>query len=177
MLNSKYHLLLFTSILTALFTLLAWPGLTGPVPAAHGAELVAVSRPATDITFSSVATLYLPIVIKPVTPVNDVRINALVYSGGDEYVEIKNVGPAAQLLDGWRIVSVRGTQTYNFPSGITLGVGATARVHSGPAAFDSPPADLLWSTDFLWNNEGDQAELRDDQGKLRSTSCYNVGCQ
>jgi hypothetical protein len=79
-------------------------------------------------------------------------------------------------MDGWQIVSEVGPQTYDFPNGITLGMSETLRVHSGPDAIDSPPNDLLWSTAYIWNNEGDKAELKDDQGVVRDTSCYKNGC-
>ena len=79
-------------------------------------------------------------------------------------------------MDGWQIVSVVGSQTYNFPNGITLGVGQILRVHSGPGATDNPPSNLLWTTSYIWNNDGDKAELRDSQSNVRDTFCYGSGC-
>lgn len=90
-------------------------------------------------------TVYLPLLVRPA---NNVTISQLNYSGSDEYVEITNNGPGDQNLDGWYLRSVSGSQTYNF-SGVSLGVGQSVRVHSGPGAFSSPPFDLFWSKAYL----------------------------
>jgi hypothetical protein len=113
----------------------------------------------------------------PGTGVNALRISALSYSGADEYITIRNAGPTSQVLTGWRIVSVVGTQTFYFPSGFTLTVGATVRVHSGPGApVSNPPTDLRWTTAYIWNNDGDKAELRDAGGNFVDSRCYGSGC-
>lgn len=52
----------------------------------------------------------------------------------------------------------------------------TLRVHSGPEAINNPPGDLLWTTTFIWNNNGDKAELGDNQGVVRDQLCYAGGC-
>ena len=106
---------------------------------------------------------------------NDVSITQLNYSGSDEVVEVTNNGPGTQNLDGWTIYSAIGSQTYDF-SGVSLGVGQRVRVHSGPDAFANPPLDLLWSKAYLWNNNGDRAELYDNNNQLRDSSCYKSGC-
>lgn len=124
------------------------------------------------ITFTPVATVYLPIVIKPL---NNLKITRLVFDSSDEIVEIKNNGPGSQSLTGWVIVSVVGPQTYNFPA-ITLAAGSIVRVHSGSGAINNPPADLFWTDAFIWNNDGDKAELRDPQNNLQASFCYGSGC-
>ncbi len=129
-----------------------------------------------QITFTPVATIFLPIALKPAIPINSLEISNIIPSGSDETVEIRNNGPDGQSMNGWQLVSVRGTQIFTFPNGITLGVGQTLRIHSGPDAIDNPPSDLFWSTNFLWNNNGDKAELKDDQGQVRDTLCYGDGC-
>jgi hypothetical protein len=108
-------------------------------------------------------------------PLPLVRISALQYSGRDEYIEIVNEG-AAQNLTGWSILSVRGNQRYAFPDEYALGPGVTVRVHSGPDAANNPPGDLLWTTDHIWNNDGDKAELYDSSERLIDSRCYNAGC-
>jgi hypothetical protein len=60
---------------------------------------------------------------------NGLEITNLIYSGADEYVEIRNNGPDSQSMNGWQIVSVRGSQIFDFPNGIILGVNQTVRVH------------------------------------------------
>lgn len=67
-------------------------------------------------------------------------------------------------MTGWQIHSVTGNQWYDFPSGYSLQAGHWVRVHSGPDAKDEPPSHLKWSGAYLWNNEGDEAVLYDDQG-------------
>jgi hypothetical protein len=63
-------------------------------------------------------------------------------------------------------------QVFTFPAGYLLAAGAVARVHSGPGAFGSPPGDLLWTTENIWNNDGDRADLRDAGGQVMSTLAY-----
>ena len=80
-------------------------------------------------------------------------------------VRVDNVGGAAAQLSGWRIVSVVGPQTFNFPS-YSLAAGASVFVHSGP---DAPPTGgnvMRWTTAYVWNNDGDTAELRNPGGSL-----------
>lgn len=117
--------------------------------------------------------IYLPVIIKPA---NDLKIVRIKFDGRDEYIEIKNDGPGNQLMDSWKIVSVVGPQTYDFPSRITLASGHSLRVHSGPDAINNPPGDLRWTTAFIWNNTGDNAEMRDSENVVRDTSCYKAGC-
>jgi hypothetical protein len=98
-------------------------------------------------------------------PTADLYISALQCEGRDEYVRITNAGGAAQQLSGWRIISVVGPQVFDFPS-YSLAPGATVSVHSGP---DAPPTggDIFqWSRAYIWNNDGDTAELRDPSGAL-----------
>lgn len=129
-------------------------------------------------------TVYLPIVIRPQptptpspTPIppSNLDLTALVYEGSDEYVEIRNNGAGGQDMTGWYLVSVVGPQTYYFPAMI-ISPGQTVRIHSGPAAFDAPPAHLFWTSAFIWNNTGDKAELRTSSGNLVDSRCYGNGC-
>lgn len=83
----------------------------------------------------------------------------------DEYVRVANVGGTAAQLSGWRILSVVGSQAYTFSS-YTLAPGASVYVHSGPDAPPSSGSHLRWTTAYIWNNEGDEAELRTPSGGL-----------
>lgn len=76
----------------------------------------------------------------------------------------------------WTLISVVGTQTYTFPAGFVLVGAASVRVHSRPDAPQSnPPGDLRWTTGYIWNNDGDKAELPDPGGKVVSSACYKAG--
>lgn len=164
---------LFALTLLALLTL---PALGSPVTAPASILAGPGMAPAIGrLQFTLVSTIYLPIVIVPIRPTNELKITVLSYSGPDEYVEIKNNGPADQVMTGWQLVSVVGAQTYGFPAGFTLGVGQAVRVHSGPAAF-SGAGHLYWTDAYIWNNNGDKAELKDDKGQVRDSRCYGDGC-
>ena len=79
-------------------------------------------------------------------------------------------------MTGWKLVSVVGPQTFNFPSGFVLGPGATVRIESYTGARNNPPAILFWSNAAIWANTGDKAELRDAGGGVVSSMCYLSGC-
>jgi hypothetical protein len=104
------------------------------------------------------------------------EIAYLVYDGRDERIAITNNGGQAQVMTGWKIHSVEGSQWYYFPSGYTLAAGATVRVHSGPDAIDNPPSDLRWTTAYIWNNDGDKAVLYNSAGQAVDSYCYKAGC-
>ncbi|MDQ4078062.1 MAG: lamin tail domain-containing protein [Chloroflexota bacterium] len=79
--------------------------------------------------------------------------------GADEYVVIENLGTVAQPMTNWVLTSLRGDQFYTMPEGFVLRAGGRVRIHSGPGAQSSPPNDLLWTRDSIWNNKGDTAVL------------------
>lgn len=164
--------------------------LFGTLTALPSADVIGISVVATA-TVELQQVIYLPLIMKPLEPpktpnppptppilpqVNDLKIVRIVFEGRDELVEVINNGPGNQLMDGWRIVSVVGSQTYDFPSGITLAAGQSLRVHSGPDAIDNPPGDLRWTTAFVWNNKGDNGELWDHELRVRDALCYGEGC-
>ena len=70
-------------------------------------------------------------------------------------------------LAGWRLVSTVGGEEFVFPA-FTLPVGIPLYVTSGSGAIDHLPMYMLWTTDFVWADEGDSAELYDPQGTLVS---------
>ena len=104
-------------------------------------------------------------------PVDGLRISSLQYSGRDEYVEITNHG-ASQDMTKWRLHSVVGNQWYTFETGLVLGLGGSARIHSGPDAFSAPPSDFRWTGAYRWNNDGDEARLLDAEGKVVDSRSY-----
>ncbi len=78
-----------------------------------------------------------------------------------------NNGPAEVDLTGWKLVSEKGNQTYNFPGGTTIAPDGTLKVLSGPKAVPSPGA-LVWTDSTIWNNDGDPGVLYNAQGQVVS---------
>ena len=94
----------------------------------------------------------------PPAPAN-CYIGHLSYSGAEEYVRVANGAGSAQDMTSWWIQSVVGNQWYPFPSGYSLAAGASVYVTTGPSARSSPPDYLRWTTQHIWNNNGDEARL------------------
>jgi Lamin Tail Domain/PLD-like domain len=122
--------------------------------------------------------LFLPLVVRNLgaVPEPDLHIEALRYDTSDEYVQITNRGTGSQDMTNWKIQSVVGNQWYYFSSGYTLAAGASVYVHSGPDAYSSPPADLLWGHAYIWSNDGDKAILYNGAGQPIDSYCYKAGC-
>ena len=129
------------------------------------------------VPLTATTVVYLPVILKEYpTPPSDLRITVLSGTTTPEYVTIQNVGTGAQDMTGWYLVSVTGSQTYNFPAGYTLAPGATVQIQSYTGAIDNPPAILFWTTSPIWNNTGDKAELHNSSGTLISSTCYGNAC-
>ena len=78
-----------------------------------------------------------------------------------ETVVIANDGSASVDLSGWRLVSLRGPQSIEFPVGTVLRPGATLTVASG-----SSRGDVAFAQRHVWHNEfRDSAELRRPDGR------------
>ena len=82
-----------------------------------------------------------------------------------EEVVLVNEGAHPVDLSGWVLVSVTGNQRFTFPAGTVLRPGSRLVVRSGPNAA-SGPGVLVWTRAYIWNNQGDSAELRDAAGRL-----------
>ncbi|MCG8485311.1 MAG: stalk domain-containing protein, partial [Clostridia bacterium] len=98
--------------------------------------------------------------INNVQPTPNVQITSVDLGG--EIVTIKNNGSESVNLQGYKIFSVEGEQSFVFSS-YTLASGETVTVYSGKA-----DGDIKWSGAYIWNNEGDSAELYDSNGNLVS---------
>ncbi|MGG3737523.1 S-layer homology domain-containing protein [Aeribacillus pallidus] len=83
----------------------------------------------------------------------------------NEVVSIKNEDTKDIKLTGWKLVSVEGNQTFQFPDNYVLKAGATVYVTSGKNAKDQPPIYLKWTNSYIWNNDGDKAELYNSEGE------------
>lgn len=120
----------------------------------------------------------------------DIRISWLGYEGRLEEVCLGNYGTEAQDMAGWRLHSVVGNQWYSFPTNLTAyPQGTFAYIYSGPdAALYLPlsglpldpqgvtPAELVWTTGYIWDDSGDKAILYDVHGEVADEWCYGTGC-
>ena len=85
----------------------------------------------------------------------------------DEWVEISNLGEAAQDLTGWTLRDEQN-HTYTFPEGFVLMEGVSVLVHTGVG--DDTATDLYMDlASPIWNNGGDVATLLDPDGNVIST--------
>lgn len=149
-----------------------------PPPPPPTATPTATSAPTATPTATSpapTATATATALPTETTQPTDIRITQLSGGSTPEFVILQNFG-GAQDMTGWKLVSVVGPQTYNFPAGFVLAAGATVQIESYTGATDNPPTVLRWSTAAIWNNAGDKAELRNPSGGVVSTTCYGNGC-
>ena len=86
-----------------------------------------------------------------------------------EIVAITNKDSKSVNMSGWKLVSIKGNQVYNFPDGFQLASGKTVYVTSGPNAKEGN-GYLKWTTANVHNNDGqDPTELYDMNGTLISS--------
>lgn len=84
-----------------------------------------------------------------------------------EVVVIKNTGSKAVDISGWKLVSEVGNQQYVIPSGTVIQPGGSLKIVSGKNA-TAGAGTLVWTTQYIWNNDGDAAALYDKNGNLVS---------
>ncbi|WP_169907659.1 S-layer homology domain-containing protein [Priestia abyssalis] len=100
------------------------------------------------------------------TPQPAAKIDLVSVNVQTETAMIKNIGTVNVDMTGWKLVSVEGNQTYEFPSGYVLKAGAIVYVTSGRNAKNQPPAYLKWTGSYMWNDKGDPAKLINAEGKV-----------
>lgn len=99
-----------------------------------------------------------------VTPVKTGRVVIVSVGLAAEVVTLRNEDTVPVDLSGWMLLSTVGNQRYFFPKGTVLYPGETVQVASGPNA-RSGQGKLVWTTQYIWNNTGDHAELYDSAGR------------
>jgi len=107
---------------------------------------------------------------KTVQPLPTISTGSVIISNIDlsgEVVTIKNNSDKAVDLTGWKLVSEKGNQTFNFPSGTTIPADGTLKVVSGKDA-QAGTSVLVWTELNIWNNDGDPGALYNAQGQLVS---------
>jgi Lamin Tail Domain len=93
------------------------------------------------------------------TPVTNKKLNA-------EWVVIRNSRTSAVQLKGWRVSDPAG-HVYRFGR-LRLGAGKAVRLHTGSGT--NSRTDRYWGQDnYVWNNGGDTARLRNAAGTLIDT--------
>lgn len=83
----------------------------------------------------------------------------------DEFIELKNVGAAAQDLSGWRVSAADPGQNFTFPAGTSLEPGAVTRIYTD-LANPEPGHFSFRSKRAIWNDSGDLGQLFDDSGAV-----------
>ncbi len=179
----------------SLFIFSLWPTWTGPVGGLAPASQAQVSQvkphlvtsPAV-ITFTPVATIYLPAVTRndgspgpaPTTPpepaiVKIIRIEYDPATGPDvegEYVDIQNLGQTALDLTDWTLRD-EANAVFTFPS---YSLSGQAKVRVWVRAGVSDTANLYWGRgSAVWNNGGDTATLRNAEDEEVDTCIYPGG--
>lgn len=84
-----------------------------------------------------------------------------------EVVTLKNTSNTEVNISGWKLISEKGNQVFTFPAGTVIPAGKALKVVSGPKA-QTGPGVLVWTKNYIWNNDGDPGVLYDAQGKLAS---------
>ena len=89
-----------------------------------------------------------------------------------EFVVITNTGSRAVRLEGW-VLKDRAGHRYRFGA-FRLRPGKSVTIHTGRGTDDRD--DLYWgSDDYIWNNDGDTATLKDASGRTVDTCRYPGG--
>lgn len=93
------------------------------------------------------------------SPGKDDRTNG---SLNAEYVTLRNTTSASIRLDRWTVRD-KARHVYTFGTNVVLKPGATLWLHTGRGTNDA--AHRYWgSGNYIWNNTGDTAYLRDPRG-------------
>lgn len=81
----------------------------------------------------------------------------------NEIVTLKNYTNTDINMTNWKLVSVEGNQVFDFPSGYIMPANSEITIASGKST-----GTLKWTSAYIWNNDGDRAELYDASNKLVS---------
>lgn len=92
----------------------------------------------------------------------------------NELVTLENAGRSAVDFSGWTLSnSLR--ETFAFPSGFVLPVGAQVTIHS--SCGENTAADLYWcSGHAVWDDKKDTARLRTADGRVEAIHAYGHTC-
>jgi hypothetical protein len=86
-----------------------------------------------------------------------------------EWVQLRNVTGSRKVITGWTLHDA-SIHRYTFPPTV-MGPGARLRVHTGFGVKN--PWNRYWrSANYIWNNTGDRATLRNARGTIVSRCAY-----
>lgn len=90
----------------------------------------------------------------------------------DEWVEFINAGEGPIDLTGWSVKDESASHRFYFPSGFSLGPGATVRLHTGCGT--ATTTALFWCNrdSAVWNNGGDTVFVLDPVGNIAVSRRY-----
>jgi len=83
----------------------------------------------------------------------------------EELLVLKNNKEEDVDLSNWKIISVVGNQEFIFPENTIIKSDEIIKVKSGRYA-ENDAKTLIWSKAYIWNDDGDKAELYDNKGIL-----------
>jgi Lamin Tail Domain len=87
-----------------------------------------------------------------------------------EWIRLKNTGSKARMLTGWTVRDTSG-HVYRFGT-YKLGAGKTVTIHTGSGA--NRPRNRYWRSDeYIWNNDGDRARLKNSFGTTIDNCSYS----
>ena len=93
-----------------------------------------------------------------------------------EWVRMTNNTRSAIQLKGWTVRDKAG-HVYTFKTSYSLGAGKRVYVHTGKGTDGRPDAQHRYqnSGNYIWNNTGDTAYLRNAAGKTIDTCSWTSG--
>ncbi len=82
-----------------------------------------------------------------------------------ELVVIKNNTDENINLNDWLLLSVKGKQEFDFSQNTIIKAGEILKIRSGRSATKEENT-LVWTKAYIWNNDGDKAELYNEKDEL-----------
>ncbi|WP_430787401.1 lamin tail domain-containing protein [Actinoplanes sp. G11-F43] len=131
--------------------------------AASGAESVSSAVPAAE------SALWAAPTAEPLLRFDDTQYDSpgkddrSAASLNAEWIRLINTGKAPVRLKGWSVEESQG-RVYTFGN-VVIPANRKITLHTGPGA--DTATDLYWNSgNYIWNNTGDQATLRDPAGRV-----------
>ena len=87
-----------------------------------------------------------------------------------EYATIRNSGPSRIPIGAWTLCDL-SARCFRFPPGAVLEAGGLVRVYTGYGTTDGYTF-FMNHTREVWNDNGDEATLRDGAGRVVARGVY-----